>query len=193
MKKQILLLAALTLSSALTFAQTSYETFNAGSPRLAQWVMKSGMSNLKGIKVANPKKDKVNASDSCGIYVRKANEPYDFLKINVGKMVDVTPFVEGTKKITMLFWSPTAGVNVEIFLQNDKLATNPYPKGRHSLYRTTTSEENKWELLTFEYIDAPDQDVKNTDIDQMLIQVNPNSKDGSTYYFDDIVGPNLAK
>ncbi len=192
MKKQILLLAALTITSVCSHAQTNYDNFNGG-PKLIKMNMKTGVSNLKSIKVANPKKDKVNSSDSCGQYVRSTTAQYDFLKINTGKLVDVTPYVEGTKKITMLFWSPAAGTNVEIFLQDGALAESDYPKGRHSMYRATTSEENKWELLTFEFVFQADESVLSTNINQVLIQVAPNSKDGSTYYFDDLTGPNLAK
>ncbi len=192
MKKQILLLAALTITSVCSYAQTNYDNFNGG-PRIGKITMKSGVSNLKSIKVANPKKDKINSSDSCGAYVRSPTTDYDFVKINTGKLVDVTPYVEGNKKITMLFWSPTAGTNVEIFLQDAVAAEAPFPKGRHSMYRATTSEENKWELLTFEFVFQADETVPATNISQLLIQVAPNSKDGSTYYFDDLTGPNPVK
>lgn len=191
MKKQILLLAALTIT-VCGYAQTNYDNFNGG-PKLLKMVMKSGVPNLKTLKVANPKKDKVNGSDSCGVYVRSAKEQYDFLKMNTGKLTDVTPYVEGTKKISMLFYSPAAGTNVEIFLQDGALAEGEYPKGRHSMYRATTSEENKWEELTFEFVFQADESVLPTSVNQLLIQVSPNTKDGSTYYFDDITGPNPAK
>lgn len=193
MKKQILFLSALLIASVAGFAQTNYANFNGG-PKTIKFVMKSGSSNTKGIQVANPKKDKVNSSDSCGMYVRSATTDWDFLKINTAsKLVDVTPYVEGTKKISMLFWSPAANIPVEIFLQNSQMAEKDYPQGRHSNYKATTTEENKWELLTFEYVYQADESVPATSIDQILIQVAGGTKDGSTYYFDDLTGPNLAK
>jgi hypothetical protein len=193
MKKQLILLTAFACTSLIAIGQTTYDTFNGG-PKLVKYIMKSGKPNANGLKVANPKKDKVNPSDSCLQYVRKATEKYDFLKMNtVGKLVDVTPYVEGSKKMTLLVYSPAAGIKFEIFLQDGTLAEQDYPKGRHSGYSATTSEENKWELLTFEFVFQPDETVDGKKINQILLQVAGGTNDGGTYYIDDLTGPNIAK
>jgi hypothetical protein len=193
MKKQLILLTAFAFTSLLAIGQTNYDSFNGG-PKHVRYIMKTGKSNLSSLKVANPKKDKVNPSDSCLQYVRKSNEKYDFLKMNVvGKLVDVTPYVEGVKKMTMLVHSPAAGITFEIFLQEATLAEQDYPKGRHSGYKAVTTEENKWELLTFEYVFQPDETVDAKKINQILLQVAGGTSDGGTYYRDDLTGPNIAK
>ncbi len=191
MKKQLLFLA-FTILNACSYAQTTYESFNGGN-KIAKIISKTGIKDLNSIRVVNPKKGKLNKSDSCGIYIRSSNAQYDNLKLSTGKLVNVTPYIEGKKKLTMLLYSASPGTIIELFLQDSTAAEGDYPRGRHSMFRATTSEENKWELLKFEFVFQADETVLPTNIDQILLQVAPNTKDSGTYYFDNLTGPDPIK
>ena len=171
------------------YGQTVYDTFDR-PPRKLHLISKSGVKASENLIVKNPYRDAVNKSDSCLEYKRFSNIKYDHLKMNPGLLENVGAYLKGKKKISILFYSPAAGVTVELILQHAPTADGDYPKGRHSIFRTVTLSENTWELLTFEYIFQPDSETDPAGINQFVLQVAPGSNNGDTYYFDNLKGPN---
>ena len=174
--------------TAAGFGQTLYDTFDR-PPRKLHLISKSGIPDVKNLIVKNPEKDPNNRSDSCVEYKRFSNIKYDHIKMNPGLLENVGAYLKGKKKFTLLFYSPAAGVTIELFLQHAPTADGDYPKGRQSMFRTVTFSENSWELLTFEFIFQPDTDTDPAGINQFVLQVAPGSNNGDTYYFDNLKGP----
>jgi hypothetical protein len=172
--------------------QGTYDAFKKGDKRLTP-VIKTGISELKDLRVKNPEKDEGYRGDSCIKYIRTSTIKYDFIKMYTGMLENVTPYIKGNKKITLLFYSPAAGVTVELFLQNDAMSEEDYPKGRHSMYRAITLNENQWEVLTFDFIFQPDDKVSSSSINEILIHVAPDTNNGDTYYLGPITGPGKPK
>jgi hypothetical protein len=178
----------LLLCKGSGFCQAVYDTFDS-PPRKMVLVSKSGIKDLKNLIVANPEKDVVNKSDSCLQYKRFAGIKYDYLKVNTGLLENILPYILEKKKVNLLIYSPAEGVVLELFFQNSEKAAGDYPKGRNSMFRASTQTENTWELLTFDFIFQPDAGTPTTSIDQLVLQVAPNSKNGDTYYLDNLKGP----
>jgi hypothetical protein len=170
------------------FGQTLYDTFDK-PPRKLHLISKSGVKEVQSLLVKNPEKDPNNRSDSCVEYKRFSHIKYDHLKMNPGLLENVGAYLKGKKKITILFYSPAAGVTIELILEHAPTSNGDYPKGRHSIFRTVTLSENAWELLTFEYIFQPDVETDPAGINQFVLQIAPGSNNGDTYYFDNLKGP----
>ena len=143
----------------------------------------------------------VNTSSTCASYARAGGAQYAVLvlKPNNARMADVAAYATGgAKRISVKFRSPAAGVTVGAVLQNStKSNGQPYPGGKFGTeYTAVTTVANAWEVLTFTPSAAGggnfDATVTSADIDQMLFQVAPNSNNASTYYLDDIMGPELV-
>lgn len=120
------------------------------------------------------------------------------VKPSNAKMANVSAYAAGTKRISMKFRSPAAGVTVRAVLQNSvKSNPNMYPDGKiGGDFIATTTVANAWETLTLTYTAVGagnfDPTVLPTDVDQMVILVAPNSSNAATYYLDDITGPELV-
>ncbi|MGI4741546.1 MAG: T9SS type A sorting domain-containing protein [Janthinobacterium lividum] len=182
-----------TLSSRAASAQVLYDNFE--NTRLITYSYVSGAIAT----VANPGGGTVNTSAMSGKYDRDATQ-YAVVVINPNNayMADVSAYTAGTKKITMKFRSPGPGTAVQLVLQNKaKAAVNVYPKGNYggSFDATTTAAANTWETLTFTYTanaGGADNTVTATTVDQLVMLVAPNTIIPTTYYLDDIMGPELV-
>jgi len=191
---QMLCAAALLTASHSASAQTLYDNFE--TTRLVSYPVTQGTFNQAA---ANPGTNAVNGSSTCALYTRDGGQQYAVIAVkpNNGRMADVSAYAAGTKKISVKFRSPAVGVVVQAVLQNStKSNTNQYPNGKFGGdFTATTTVANAWETLTFTFAAAStgnfDPTVLATDIDQMVLLVAPNSNNASTYYLDDITGPEL--
>ncbi len=182
-----------TLSSRAASAQVLYDNFE--NTRLVTYSYVSGAITA----VANPGGGTVNTSATSGKYDRDATQ-YAVIVIgpNNAYLADVSAYTAGTKKISMKFRSPGPGTAVQLVLQNKvKAAVNVYPKGNYggSFDATTTAAANTWETLTFTYTanaGGADNTVTATTVDQLVMLVAPNTTTPTTYYLDDIMGPELV-
>jgi hypothetical protein len=149
---------------------------------------------------ANPATNAVNSSPTVGRYARNGGNPYATINIvptTAPKLGDVTPYLNGTKLITMKMYSPAAGVPVQIVLQDKTKAATGYPNGNlGGTFNATTSVANAWEVITFTY--APggggtfDPSVPVTGADQVALLISFGVASGATYYFDDMMGPEFV-
>ena len=191
---QLLCTAALAALGTQAAAQTLYDNFE--TTRLVAYPVVEGTLVQN---TANPGSNAVNSSATCATYTRAGGAQYAVLvvKPNSARMADVAAYAAGTKRITMKFRSPAAGVTVGAVLQNStKSNTLPYPAGKFGTeFTAVTTVANAWETLTFTASPAGggnfDATVLSTDIDQLLFQVAPNSNNAGTYFLDDITGPEL--
>lgn len=190
---RLLCTAALATGTAQAVsAQTLYDNFE--TTRIVSYPLVEGTLVQN---VANPGSTTVNTSSTCASYMRGAG-PYSVLvaKPNNARMANVSAYTTGgTKRISVKFRSPAAGVTVGVVLQNSRLTT-PYPTGKFGTeFTATTTVANAWEVLTFTPSPAAsgqfDPTVTANDIDQMLFQVAPGTTGTDTYYLDDIMGPEL--
>ena len=191
---QLLCTVALAALGTQASAQTLYDNFE--TTRLVSYPVVEGTLIQN---TANPGSNAVNSSATCATYTRAGGAQYAVLvvKPNSARMADVAAYASGTKRISMKFRSPAAGITVGAVLQNStKSNSMPYPGGKFGTeFTAVTTVANAWETLTFTASPAGggnfDASVLSTDIDQMLFQVAPNSNNAGTYYLDDIMGPEL--
>ncbi|MBT9394153.1 T9SS type A sorting domain-containing protein [Hymenobacter sp. NST-14] len=184
------LAAAAPLASAS--AQVLYDNFE--DVRLLNYVRTDGTFTQNA---PNPGTNAVNSSATCGKYVRNAGVEFDVIQIRPGvisnKLADVAAYADGTKKLTLKFYSPAVGVPVQLVLQNAGKVTT-YPNGNFGgTFNATTTKANEWELLTFTYAaGTSDPTVTSTDTDQIVMLIKPGSFTGDTYHFDDLMGPEFV-
>lgn len=140
----------------------------------------------------NPDKSGVNTSNVVASYARNSTELFDVLILEA-PMADLAEYVSGAKQMSFDVWSPSAGITIQITLENSSLALpGNYPVGRHSVYLTTTTVSNAWETLSFDFAEQPDNSVPNIGVDRMVLLFAPNTNTATTFYFDNLVGPELA-
>ena len=191
------LICAATLVAAGTTAasaQVLYDNFE--TTRIVSYPTAQGTFTQN---TANPGSNAVNSSTTCALYTRDGAQQYAVIvvKPNNARMADVAPYAAGTKRISVKFRSPAAGVLVQAVLQNStKSNTNQYPNGKFGGdFAATTTVANAWETLTFTYTAAGagnfDPTVTSNDVDQMVLLVAPGTNNAATYYLDDIMGPEL--
>ena len=188
--------AGLALASHQASAQQLLDNFE--TTRLVDYPSPQGTIAA----VANPGSNGTNTSTTVGSFVRDGSQ-YSTISIqlkNSAKFASVAAYVAGTKRITLKFRSAApAGTAVQLVLQNRaKAIATPYtyPQGNFSgVFNaiTAATTANTWETLTFTYAAAPsDATVTATDIDQIAMLIAPNTTSTATYYFDDLMGPELS-
>ena len=192
---KVLLTAGLALAGRAASAQQLLDNFE--TTRLVDYPSPQGTITA----AANPGSNGTNTSTTVGSFVRDGSQ-YATISIqlkNSAKFASVAAYVAGTKRITLKFRSAApAGTAVQLVLQNRaKAIATPYtyPQGNFSgvFNATTTAAANTWETLTFTYAAAQsDATVTATDIDQIAMLIAPNSTSTATYYFDDLMGPELS-
>jgi Secretion system C-terminal sorting domain len=186
MRKQLLLLASCLLAFTWATSQVTYDNFE--NERRVYYDFVHG--NLDQFS-ANPSATGANTSEVCGKYIRNSAEQYDVLVILPGGLMnDVSSYLSGTKTMSVMVYSPAAGIPVQITLE-DSAAAGPtnYPTGRHSVYLATTTVANQWETITFAFDNRPDASVSNTAVTSLILLFNPGTNTNATYYFDNLMGP----
>lgn len=191
-RKFTLLLSALLLTSLMGFSQQVYDDFD--NPEVIVYAFFDGTSFNQSFN--NPATGGINSSALCGEYVRNSAVQFDVILIEpagTAMMDDVTPYINGTKKMSVKVYSPAAGIRVQITLE-DPLKAGPtnYPTGRHSEWFDTTTVANQWETLEFSLTNRPDMSVGNDDVNNMVLLFDPGSNSGATFLFDDLMGPELS-
>ncbi len=193
--KMLLLGAGLGLARPAS-AQTLLDNFET--------TRQLGYPNNTGVLTqnqANPGTNTVNPSPTCARYVREVTNSYDILVMKPaaapGRFASVADYAAGTKRIRIKFYSPAAGIPVQLVLQNGAKSNNGYPNGNFAGdFLATTTVANAWETLTFTFTAGGpgsfDPTVTATDADQLTMLISPDSKNGGTYYFDDVTGPDPA-
>ncbi|MTI29981.1 family 16 glycosylhydrolase, partial [Xanthovirga aplysinae] len=136
----------------------------------------------------NPASDPINNSQQVGQYQRNAAELYDVLYFREVSIPDAGDFKNGKASFKMDVFTNNAPIGslISIQLETTSATADNYPQGRHSLFQGSTSTQNQWETIEFNYISAPDALAEDAEIDKLVILFNPNSSDGSTYFFDNL-------
>ncbi len=137
--------------------------------------------------VPNPAPGGVNPSANVGQYARAGGSQYDVLFLTSEHLGSATSYVQGSKVIFMdLYTDAPVGTVVTLNLEDASTSNvNPYPAGRHSTFTATTTVQNGWETLEFNFSTSPDAQGTNVfAIDQLALLFNSNSFTDNTYYFD---------
>ncbi|MES2389611.1 MAG: T9SS type A sorting domain-containing protein [Bacteroidota bacterium] len=140
--------------------------------------------------IDNPLVNTINASPHAAKYVRNPAVQYDVLVAQLADYaIAVDAYAAARKKFSMkVYTDAPVGTSIDLVLQNSIRASAAYPDGRHSVYHATTTVTGTWETLTFEKTLSPDPNQDPATIDQIVLEFNPNSTTGNTYYFDELAG-----
>lgn len=133
-----------------------------------------------------PSFDEFNESHIVGKYVRNGGQLFDVLFYDISEIKDGSAFVLGKKKFYLdIYTNAPIGTQIILQLENKNRANaNNYPTGRHSRYTVTTSKQNAWNRLIFDFLDQPDPSTSHQSINQLVLLFAPNTTTGHTYYFD---------
>jgi len=143
----------------------------------------------------NPASNFINNSLTCAKYIRDT-AMYDNIKIYPDTTLsDITTYASNlplAPKITMKLYS-SAAIGTLVELQLGIKSDDTYPTGIHSVYNATTTAQNAWQDITFDYLQSPIGSlVLPTQIDKVVLLFHPNSSARDTMYFDSLVGPQLV-
>lgn len=139
--------------------------------------------------VANPSATGINTSALVGKYVRNSSEQYDVFNIKNVVISNANDYVYGRKRISFdLYTSAPVGTKISMQLENSNVTTaTNYPSGRHSGYKATTTVQNKWETIEFEFEKIIDPNTSALTINNVAFLFESNSNSGATYYFDNLL------
>jgi Secretion system C-terminal sorting domain len=190
--RSLLLAGALAGLSSAAMAQTLYDNFE--NTRLVTYPYVDGTFTQNA---ANPAVGTNNPSSTVGQFARNAGVQYNVIVINpttAPKFGDVADYLAGTRSVTLKAYSPAVGTQFQLVMQDKDKTGTGYPNGNiGGAFNATTSVANAWETLTFAFSAGPsDPTVLTTDIDQMVLLIAPGTADGSTYYLDDLKGPDFV-
>lgn len=188
-KNFTLLFTALAFTTLSIKAQEIYDDFD--NPEAIIYSYYDGTDFNQGF--SNPSTSGANPSALCAKYVRNNATSYDVIVIDpagTNAIDDITDFNNGIKSMSMKVFSPSAGLTVQITLEdpNTAGATN-YPTGRHSEYTAVTTVAGDWETLTFSKVNNPDATVSNTSVNRMVILFEPGMSTSTVWLWDDLMGP----
>ena len=189
MIKKIFAIITLSLISIQTiFSQEIWDDFE--QKRIGYYNFIHGVMT---INTANPSPNSVNSSDFCAKYERNIAETYDVLEIIAnGPMFDVSDYISGAKKMKIDVYSPAVGIPIQITLEDSTTATpTNYPTGRHSEYIGVTTVANQWETVELVFNGQPDPSLSNVGITSIILLFNPATNTDDTYYFDNLMGPEV--
>lgn len=139
--------------------------------------------------VANPSASGINTSALVGRYVRNSSELYDVLNIRNVTITNANDYVYGRKRLSFdIYTSAPVGTKISMQLENSNVTTaTNYPLGRHSGFKATTTVQNKWETIEFEFEKIIDPNTSALTINNVVILFESNSNSGATYYFDNLL------
>ncbi|UPZ14981.1 family 16 glycosylhydrolase [Flavobacterium humidisoli] len=139
--------------------------------------------------VANPSATGINTSALVGKYVRNSSELYDVLNIRNVTITNANDYVYGRKRLSFdIYTSAPVGTKISMQLENSNVTTaTNYPLGRHSGFKATTTVQNKWETIEFEFEKVIDPNTSALSINNVVILFESNSNSGATYYFDNLL------
>ncbi|MDX6183648.1 family 16 glycosylhydrolase [Flavobacterium sp. Fl-77] len=139
--------------------------------------------------IANPSATGINTSPLVGRYVRNSSELYDVMNIKNVVISNANDYVYGRKKISFdIYTSAPVGTKISMQLENSLVTTAiNFPSGRHSGYKATTTVQNKWETIEFEFEKVIDPNTSALSINTVVFLFESNSNAGTTYYFDNLL------
>ncbi|MBF4484961.1 family 16 glycosylhydrolase [Flavobacterium sp. CSZ] len=139
--------------------------------------------------VANPSATGINTSALVGKYVRNASELYDVLNIKNVTISNANDYVYGRKKLSFdIYTSAPVGTKISMQLENSLVTTaTNFPSGRHSGYKATTTVQNKWETIEFEFEKVIDANTSALTINNVVFLFESNSNTATTYYIDNLL------
>lgn len=139
--------------------------------------------------VANPSATGINTSALVGKYVRNSSELYDVMNIKNVVISNANDYVYGRKKISFdIYTSAPVGTKISMQLENSLVTTAiNFPSGRHSGYKASTTVQNKWETIEFEFEKVIDPNTSALTINTVVFLFESNSNSGATYYFDNLL------
>ncbi|MEL6657587.1 MAG: T9SS type A sorting domain-containing protein [Bacteroidota bacterium] len=186
MKKLYFALSILILAQGL-IAQTTWDNFEDQRKGTYGFISGTFIPYF-----ANPAPNGVNDSRVVAAYARNPGDAFDVIILDA-LMADLADYLSGAKQMSIDVWSPAPGLTVQITLENsvDALPDN-FPTGRHSAYTAVTTATEEWETLTFGFVEQPDAGVSNTAVDRIVLLFEPNTNNGTQWYFDNLNGPELA-
>ena len=136
----------------------------------------------------NPEMDSINSSALVGEYIRNSDELFDILVYDVAVLENTSPFIQNQKRFFIdVFTDAPAGTTIIFQLENsDRAQPDNYPFGRNSRFETKTTKQGQWERLQLSFLDQPDINTSNNNIDQAILLFGSNTNLGSTFYFDNL-------
>ncbi|WP_281232954.1 family 16 glycosylhydrolase [Flavobacterium gelatinilyticum] len=139
--------------------------------------------------VANPSATGINTSALVGRYVRNSSELYDVLNIRNVTITNANDYVYGRKRLSFdIYTSAPVGTKISMQLENSNVTTaTNYPLGRHSGFKATTTVQNKWETIEFEFEKIIDPNTSALTINNVVVLFESSSNSGATYYFDNLL------
>lgn len=190
MKTTLLTIFSLSIICNLSIGQQNYDDFDGNKFQI--FGQYNGTLDSTFI---NPGADTINSSLMCAKYDRADSVQYDNIRLYpITKLVDVTPYATNLgspPKIKMMLYT-TAPVGTKVEIQLGIKSDNNYPSGVHSIYRDSTTTQNEWEELVFDFVQIPPGAlVGPTQVDKITLFFSPFSFNNDVYYFDDLTGPNL--
>ena len=174
----------------LSYVEKSGE-FVSDNPTLAPALM-GGMY----FGIDNPDMTGINTSLRCGSYMRNAVETYDyFIALPAGGFTNLDDFTSEENFFTLDVWSPEESTSFIISFENREIAqiNSDSLDGVHSRFEAFTSVANAWQTITFSFLDFPDLNISEDQIDQMVMLVNNGQENNAvTIYFDNFIGPDFG-
>ncbi|MEO9476196.1 MAG: T9SS type A sorting domain-containing protein [Cyclobacteriaceae bacterium] len=139
-------------------------------------------------RISNPYKEGINLTDSVARYIAPGTDPYDKFTYSSGVVIeDAGKFKSGDFVVRMeLYTDAPIGTTLQLNFQNEDAATGSYPSGRNSVYKTTSSAQNEWTLVSFPYYNSPDTTIGDHLIDQLVFAFDAGTSSTYTYYIDNI-------
>ncbi|MBY6210352.1 family 16 glycosylhydrolase [Microbulbifer agarilyticus] len=124
-------------------------------------------------------------------YTRDAGSQWDVLAHATSAIPDAGPFTLGDKafQLDVNNTDPAmVGKEILIQLENSNVATpSNYPSGRHSGYRAYIEHANGWQTLRLQMADRIDGATTDSDVNALLVMVDPGNFTSDTYVLDNIV------
>ena len=105
----------------------------------------------------NPSQGGPNPNPRVGRYVRSAAQQYDTFYAQLpAAMDDATEFQNNDRHFSMRVYCPEpVGTLVTVTFTDAAATPTNYPTGRPSVYSATTTVQNGWQTLTFNYLFSP--------------------------------------
>ncbi len=138
--------------------------------------------------VSNPAPNAVNGSATVAQYTRDSGSLYDVIAASTGDLANVADYLTGQKAFYLdVYTSAPVGTELLLQLENSATATaSNYPTGRHSKYIAHTTSSNAWQRLKFVLEDRIDGATGDTQVDTLVVLIDPNSNTGDTYFLDNL-------
>lgn len=135
----------------------------------------------------NPDVSGVNQTSGVGKFVADGTNSYAKLVFSSPTAIeDAGLFKSGNYKIKMeVRTNAPVGTDIQLNFENEA-NYGSYPNGRNSTYKITTTVQNEWETLSFNYNSTPDSSILDSEVDQFTFTFDPGNNSSYTYYFDNM-------